>query len=159
MAGISQSHLREYETLYILTPDIEDEAAVKFINKMKTLVGDKGGKHLQVTNMGRKKLAWERKRHQKGMFVQHRYLGGPTLVQEYERLLGIDESVLLRQTMLLDRRVMPDSRDPGEDVIDPPAQKEREPRRAPNRAGDVENVRAAEGASEPAAAEAQEAAE
>ena len=68
MPQISANHLREYETLYILKPEIEDEVAVSFLHKMKDLVEKEGGKHLQVTNWGRKKLAWERDRNQKGMF-------------------------------------------------------------------------------------------
>jgi small subunit ribosomal protein S6 len=117
--------MREYETLYILKPEVEDESAIEFINKMKGLVETQGGKHIKVTNWGRKKLAWERARQQKGMFVHHQYLGKPGLVQEYERQLGIEENVLLRQTMLLDRAVDSSTRTPEEDVLAPPAPKER----------------------------------
>lgn len=136
MALISQSHLREYETLYILRPEIEDEVAIALINKMKGMV-ESEGKHLQVTNWGRKKLAWERDRHQKGMFVHHRYLGKPGLVKTYERSLKIDENVILRQTIVLDKAVDPETRQPEADVFDPPvtkeARREEEPRDRPRR--------------------------
>lgn len=121
----SADTLREYETLFVLKPDIEDQAAIDFIQKMKALVEREGGKHIKVTNWGRKKLAWERKRNQKGMFVYHKYLGPPTLVKEYERTLGIEEAVLLRQTVLLEKAVLPDQRQPEEDQLAPPATKER----------------------------------
>lgn len=117
--------MREYETLYVLRPDIEDQSAVDFITKMKALVEKEGGKHLKVTNWGRKKLAWERDRQQKGMFVHHVYLGSPGIVKEYERTLGIDESVMLRQTVLLTRNVNPETRNPEEDQMTPPAIKDR----------------------------------
>ncbi|MCP4501425.1 MAG: 30S ribosomal protein S6 [Deltaproteobacteria bacterium] len=120
MAGISKDHLREYETLFVLNPDIDDETAVEFITKMKTLVGEKEGTHLSVTNWGRKKLAWDCNRHQKGMFVHHQYLGGNILVKEYERILGIEEMVLLRQTKVLSKHIVPGSKEPGEDIIAPP---------------------------------------
>lgn len=124
MPQISQNSMREYETIFVLKPEIEDEAAVAFIQKMMALVDKQGGKHLQLNNWGRKKLAWERNRHQKGMFVHHRYLGGPTLVKEYERTLGIDENVILRQSVVLAKGIDPSSRTPEADVIDPPATKE-----------------------------------
>lgn len=121
----SAQSMREYETLYVLRPDVEDQAAVDFIQKMKALVEREGGKHIKVTNWGRKKLAWERDRQQKGMFVHHQYLGNPGLVKEYERTLGIEENVLLRQTVLLGRNVDPGARNPEEDQVTPPAAKER----------------------------------
>lgn len=117
--------MREYETIYVLKSDIEDEAAIELLQKMKGVVEKNGGKNIKVTNQGRKKLAWERNRHQKGMFVHHQYLGKPGIVAEYERTLGIDENVILRQTIVLDKAVDPASRQPEEDVLAPPVTKER----------------------------------
>jgi small subunit ribosomal protein S6 len=124
VAQISQNAMREYETIYILKAELEDSSAIEFIGKMKSVVETKGGKHLQVTNWGRRKLAWERDRHQKGMMIHHRYLGQPGLVKEYERTLGIDENVLLRQTIVLNRAVDPASAVVDTDVLEPPITKE-----------------------------------
>lgn len=123
--------MREYETIYVLKSDIEDEAAIEVLQKMKDVVEKNGGKNIKVTNQGRKKLAWERDRHQKGMFVHHQYLGKPGIVAEYERNLGIDENVILRQTIVLDKAVDPESREPEEDVLAPPVTKERREDEAP----------------------------
>lgn len=117
--------MREYETVYVLRPDLEDQVAMDFIVKMKGLLEKTGGQHIKLSNWGRKKLAWERDRQQKGMFVQHQYLGNPGVVKEYERFLGIEESVMLRQTVLVARNVSPDSRPVQEDQIVPPVVKER----------------------------------
>ena len=121
--------MREYETIYVIKPDVEDAAAITFIQKMKGVVEREGGKHLKITNWGRRKLAWERKKQQKGMFVHHRYLGKPGLVAEYERTLAIDENVILRLTKLLDPAVDPAARQPEEDVVNPPIVKEKDERR------------------------------
>ena len=123
--------MREYETIYVLKSDIEDEAAIEVLQKMKDVVEKNGGKNIKVTNQGRKKLAWERDRHQKGMFVHHQDLGKPGIVAEYERNLGIDENVILRQTIVLDKAVDPESREPEEDVLAPPVTKERREDEAP----------------------------
>lgn len=129
MPQISQSHMREYETVFVLKTDIEDEVAIAFINKMKDLVEKQGGKHLQVTNWGRKKLAWERNRQQKGMFVHHRYLGHPGIVAELERNLGIEEACILRQTVRTSKTVDPETRQPEADLLEPPITKDPPPRR------------------------------
>ena len=129
MPAPSASHLREYETIYILRTDVADEAAVAFINKMKAVVEKEGGKHLKITNMGRRKLAWERNKQQKGMFVHHRYLGKPGIVAEYERTLGIKETVMLRQTVVLNKLANPADFTAEEDIVNPPIVKERDERK------------------------------
>lgn len=129
MAAASQSHLREYETIYILKPDVVDDVAIAFIQKMKGVVEKEGGKHLKITNMGRRKLAWERLKQQKGMFVHHRYLGKPGIVAEYERTLAIEESVMLRQTIVLNKAADPAQFAAEEDIVAPPIVKEKDERR------------------------------
>jgi small subunit ribosomal protein S6 len=127
--SISAAHMREYETIYVIKPDVEDNTAIAFINKMKGLVEREGGKHLKITNWGRRKLAWERKKQQKGMFVHHRYLGKPGIVAEYERNLAIEETIILRQTVLVDPSVDPEARQPEEDIVQPPIVKEKDERK------------------------------
>jgi small subunit ribosomal protein S6 len=129
VAATSAAHMREYETIYILRFDVEDAAAIDFINKMKGVVEKEGGKHLKITNWGRRKLAWERNKQQKGMYVHHRYLGRPGLVAEYERNLGISDAVMLRQTIVLNKDVDPATMSAEEDVLNPPIVKEKEERR------------------------------
>jgi small subunit ribosomal protein S6 len=123
------NHLREYETIYILRPDVTDENAVAFIQKMKGIVEKEGGKHIKITNMGRRKLAWERQKQQKGMFVHHRYLGKPGLVAEYERNLAIEETVMLRQSVVLSKAADPAAYAAEEDIVNPPIVKEKDERK------------------------------
>lgn len=123
------NHLREYETIYILRPDVSDENAVAFIQKMKGIVEKEGGKHIKITNMGRRKLAWERQKQQKGMFVHHRYLGKPGLVAEYERNLAIEETVMLRQSVVLSKSADPAAYAAEEDIVNPPIVKEKDERK------------------------------
>jgi small subunit ribosomal protein S6 len=125
----SMNQLREYETIYILNTNVADDAAVAFITKMKGIVEKEGGKHLKITNMGRRKLAWERNKHQKGMFVHHRYLGKPGIVAEYERNLAIEENVILRQTVVLNKMANPADFSAEEDIVNPPIVKEKDERK------------------------------
>ena len=124
--SLSSSHLREYETIYVIKQDVDDNAAIAFINKMKGIVEKEGGKHIKVTNWGRRKLAWERNKEQKGMFIHHQYLGKGGLVAEYERNLAIEETIILRQTIVLNKAVDPASVAAGEDVLNPPIVKEKD---------------------------------
>lgn len=110
--------MREYESIYVLNPEMTDPAARDFMLKMKDLITRDGGKNIKVDCWGRRKLAWERGKHQRGIYVHHHYLGHPGLVAEYERTLAIEEAVILRQSVLLAKDVNPDTRDEQADQLE-----------------------------------------
>lgn len=118
-------HMREYETIYVLTPEVSDSDAKDFMLKMKEVVSRQDGRNIKVDCWGRKKLSFERGKHDRGLYVHHLYLGGPTLVKEYERTLSIDERVMLRQSVLVNPSVDPSARPEQEDQLDAPIVKER----------------------------------
>ena len=93
--------------------------------QLKEIVEQQGGINLKVSNWGRKKLAWERKKYQRGLYVHHTYLAQTGVVNELERSLGINENVLLRQTILLARNVNPADRTAQEDELETPVVKEK----------------------------------
>ena len=117
-------HMREYETIYVLNPETSDSAAKDFMLKMKDLVVREGGKNIKVDCWGRRKLAWDRGKHQRGIFVHHLYLGNAGLVQEYERTLSIDESVILRQSVMVNPKADPSVRLEEADQLDVPVVRE-----------------------------------
>ncbi len=121
MAGLSKHDLTEYEALTVLNPQIEDSQVASFIEKMKKVAADNGAKHIQFINLGLKKIAWERDGHNKGIYLEHKFAADNTFVKEYERILKIDESVLLRQTHRIRKGVNPDSVTELEDQLKPKA--------------------------------------
>jgi small subunit ribosomal protein S6 len=117
--------MREYETIYVLNPETTDSSAKDFMLKMKDLVVREGGQNIKVDCWGRRRLAWERGKHQRGLFVHHLYLGNPGLVREYERTLAIEESVILRQSVLVNPEVDVASRPELPDQLEAPVIRER----------------------------------
>lgn len=119
---------REYEVIYVLKPELDDKAAKDFMIKMKDFVEkDKElGRNVKVECQGRKKLAWvHSKKYQRGIYVQHRYLGRPSFVAQVERSLDLDESVLLRHSSVLKRAAEPSSYGVEEDFLEVPVVKDR----------------------------------
>ena len=123
--GLISTNYREYETIYVLRPELEDSLAKETMLQLKEVVEQQGGINLKVSNWGRKKLAWERKKYQRGLYVHHTYLAQTGVVNELERSLGINENVLLRQTILLARNVNPADRTAQEDELETPVVKEK----------------------------------
>ncbi|MBL92864.1 MAG: 30S ribosomal protein S6 [Myxococcales bacterium] len=138
--GLISTNYREYETIYVLRPEIEDSLAKDIMLKLKALVEAQGGINLKVSNWGRKKLAWERKKYQRGLYVHHAYLALAGVVEEFERNLAINENVLLRQTILVSRNINPADKTPEDDELETPVVKEK--KEGPRRREDFEEANA-----------------
>jgi small subunit ribosomal protein S6 len=85
---------REYETTYILRPDITNEGIAAVNTKIRGVIETGGGSLLKVENWGRRKLAYEVKKHLKGVYLFFDYLGTAGLVEEVERNLRLSDSVI-----------------------------------------------------------------
>jgi small subunit ribosomal protein S6 len=85
---------REYETIFILRPDLANDAISTVNTKMRGVVEGGGGKLLKIENWGRRKLAYEVKKQLKGIYLFWRYLGDPGLVEEVERNLRLSDQVI-----------------------------------------------------------------
>ncbi|MBN2358119.1 MAG: 30S ribosomal protein S6 [Deltaproteobacteria bacterium] len=119
MAEVS-NYLREYETIYVLKPDLEDSKVIEVAERMRGVVEQQGGKSIKIHNWGKKKLAYEVDKVQKGVYIYHHYLGGPRLVAEYERVLKIMDEALIYQTARLADAVDANSRAVEPDVLTAP---------------------------------------
>lgn len=92
-------NLREYETLYILKPDLPDEQVTKLNERLTGVLGREGARVLRLDVWGRKKLAYEVRKNPKGLYVHLSYLSLPQVVAEFERNLRVIESVIKFQTI------------------------------------------------------------
>lgn len=118
-------HMREYETIYVMRPELDDKAAKDVMVAKKELIERLGGKNLKVTAMGRRKLAWECQKETRGIYVHHSYLGKPGIIKEFDRALSIDDNVLIRHSVVLKHDVDPELAKVEEDVLTPPVFKEK----------------------------------
>jgi small subunit ribosomal protein S6 len=115
-----QAYLREYETIYVLRPDVDEVATRRLIERFRTAINDGGGKCIQVSNWGRKKLAHLVKKFNKGIYIRLRYLATPGFVGELERNLRIAEEVIKYHSVKLAEKVDPTSREVLADEEAPP---------------------------------------
>lgn len=121
----AREHMREYETIYVMRPELDDKAAKDVMLAKKDLVERLGGKNLKVTAMGRRKLAWECQKETRGIYVHHHFLGKPGIIKEYDRAMSIDDNILLRHSVVLNKSVDPDLAKVEEDSLTPPVFKEK----------------------------------
>lgn len=86
--------MREFDTTFIVQPEISDEGREALIAKLRGVLERAGGTPLEVDDMGKKKLAYEIKRFQKGHYLGFLYADSGKAVAELERALRLDESIL-----------------------------------------------------------------
>jgi len=101
---------RDYETIFILSPDTTNEAVGQVNTRLRHIVEQMNGKVLKVDNWGKRKLAYEVAKQLKGIYLYWRYLGHSGLVEEIERNLRMLDSVIRYYTVKIDQDVMPDAR-------------------------------------------------
>jgi len=102
--------LREYETIYILRPDLTDDEITGVKDKVANIFSREEGHVLHQDIWGKKKLSYEIKKQPKGIYVHLTYLGGPATTNEIERNLRLMEPVLKYQTLRVAKDVDVDRR-------------------------------------------------
>ncbi|MGD9678385.1 MAG: 30S ribosomal protein S6 [Vulcanibacillus sp.] len=95
--------MRKYEVMYIIRTDIEQDAIKALVEKFQKLIIDNGGEIQKLTEMGKKRLAYEIDDHKEGYYVLVKFNSEPNVVAELDRVFRITENVL-RYLILKDEK-------------------------------------------------------
>jgi small subunit ribosomal protein S6 len=90
---------KEYETIYVLRSDVDADTAEKVQARVAEVVGRDQGKLVKVEAWGRRKLAYPVAKQKRGVYMYVKYVGRGGLVQELERNLKLQDTVLKFQTI------------------------------------------------------------
>ena len=93
--------MRYYETLYIINPNLAEEDYRAVVAKFSDAVEKNKGVVTKVDEWGKKALAYDIKKFDKGFYVLLQYCGEAHLTAELKRELGLDDRVLKYQTIKL----------------------------------------------------------
>jgi small subunit ribosomal protein S6 len=93
--------MRKYEIVFILDPDVKDQARTVLFDRVKNIITKENGILLDFDEWGNKKLAYEIKKKLRGFYVCITYGGTGSLVKELERNLRLSDDVLKFMTLLL----------------------------------------------------------
>ena len=86
--------MNKYEAMYIVTPEMEDEAIKGVIEKFSGIITANGGEIEKTDEWGRKKLAYPIDYKTEGYYVLVNFAADPELPRELERNFRNDESIL-----------------------------------------------------------------
>lgn len=85
--------MKTYEIMYIIKPLTKEEID-NISNKYKSVVTNHGGNVDKVDLWGEKRLAYEIGDYDKGFYILMTFTSSPSCVQDLDRLIRIDESIL-----------------------------------------------------------------
>ncbi|HVS48052.1 MAG TPA: 30S ribosomal protein S6 [Candidatus Dormibacteraeota bacterium] len=113
--------MRDYEVLYIVRADLDDDKVQDAVKRVNTLIERSGGT-LERTNLwGKRKLAYEVKHQKEGSYVLQDFQFDPNRVPELEAALKITEEVLRHLIVRKPEKVVvpPVAPPPAEVVLEP----------------------------------------
>ena len=85
--------MNKYESVVIINPNVEENALKELIERFQTLINT-DGKVEKVTEIGKKKLAYEIKKNTEGYYVVYDFEANPSLIAELERNYRITDQVI-----------------------------------------------------------------
>ena len=86
--------MRRYELLVILDPDLEEKTVAPSLDKFLNVIRKGEGTIEKVDIWGRRRLAYEIKKKAEGIYAVVDLSAEPAVVQELDRQLNLNESVL-----------------------------------------------------------------
>ena len=85
--------MNKYESIIIVNPNV-DEAGLKALEEKFTGLINEHGKVESVENMGKKRLAYEIKKHKEATYMLFNFEAEPDSIAELERVYRITDEVI-----------------------------------------------------------------
>ena len=89
-----ETALRAYEVMVILDPSLEERTVEPSLDKYLNVIRKDGGTVESVDVWGRRRMAYEIQKNAEGIYAVITLNAGPDTVKEFNRQLGLNESVL-----------------------------------------------------------------
>ena len=86
--------MRTYEVMVILDPSLEERTVGPSLDKYLNVIRKDGGSVESVDIWGRRRMAYEIKKNQEGIYAVVNLTAEPDSVKELDRQLTLNESIL-----------------------------------------------------------------
>ncbi|MFB9326604.1 MULTISPECIES: 30S ribosomal protein S6 [Paenibacillus] len=85
--------MRKYEVMYIIRPDVEQEAVQALTDKFQAIISN-GGEVTKHDVLGKRRLAYEINKIRDGIYVLVHFNATPAVVAELDRVMKITDEVI-----------------------------------------------------------------
>jgi small subunit ribosomal protein S6 len=86
--------MRSYELMYILSPNLEEDAVGELVAKFEEIVTSRGGEVEKTEPMGKRRLAYEINGIREGFYVLSNFKCPVDTAGELERIMKISDHVV-----------------------------------------------------------------
>jgi small subunit ribosomal protein S6 len=94
--------MRAYEVMVILDPSLDDRTIEPSLDKYLNVIRKDGGTVEKLDIWGRRRLAYEIEKNAEGVYAVISLQAEPATVKEFDRQLGLNESILRTKVLRAD---------------------------------------------------------
>lgn len=94
--------MRNYEIMYIVRPDIEEEAQTALIERFNSVLTDNGAEIEKVDEKGKKRFAYTIKDYRDGYYILINFKSEQTAIDEFDRLAKFSEDIVRHMVVRLE---------------------------------------------------------
>ncbi|MCL2132163.1 MAG: 30S ribosomal protein S6 [Lentimicrobiaceae bacterium] len=98
--------MRQYETVFIMTPVLSEEQMKETVSKFEKIMLDQGGEIIHQENWGMKKLAYPISKKSSGFYHLIEFKAEAAFVKELEVHFKRDERIMRFLTVALDKNAI-----------------------------------------------------
>lgn len=91
--------MQNYETMYILQPNLLEEQINEAVNKYSGFLSERGAENIEITSLGKKRLAYEIAGYSDGIYIQMNYQADGSQIAPMERAMRLSEEVIRYLTL------------------------------------------------------------
>lgn len=92
--------MREYETIFVLEPELEQGSVEEQITRVCKIIEERGGEVHDIQRWGRRRLAYPIKKKSDGIYTFVRFGGDNRVLTELEHRYKLNESMLRHLTVM-----------------------------------------------------------
>ncbi len=84
----------KYEIMFIVRPDLDETKVKEVVSNFENILTNKGAKILTSKTMGQRELAYEIKKHKRGIYYVYQIESPIEAINEFDRLALISEDLI-----------------------------------------------------------------
>ncbi|KGX85694.1 30S ribosomal protein S6 [Pontibacillus litoralis] len=86
--------MRNYEIMYIIRPNIDEESQKSVIERFNTVLTDNGAEVKKTEELGKRRLAYEINDFRDGYYVIVKLASGSEAINEFDRLAKYSDDII-----------------------------------------------------------------
>ncbi|MFG6113629.1 MULTISPECIES: 30S ribosomal protein S6 [Thalassobacillus] len=86
--------MRNYEIMYIIRPNIEEEAKSSLVERFNGILTDNGAEVEKVEELGKRRLAYEINDYRDGIYVTINFKGDRDAINEFDRQAKFSDDII-----------------------------------------------------------------